>query len=253
MDVVLVAQPNTLRSLTDALAADPDITVSASCKGVAKGVATLRDTTDVDLVFAQHELGDGTAFDLLDEADPSCPVVLLAKDADHMERAFRYNIIDYIILPAEPVRIMASVMKFRKYFKEASEVGYLKDLQSLMTFIAKKDQDYKSRFMVRVGNVIKSIAVDEIAYFYTQDRVTRLVTVEGKRYPVDQRLDELEEVLDPKRFTRANRQYIVSIDSIAEIHPYFKGRVKINLRPTQDGDIVISSEKTPSFKEWLDV
>lgn len=121
-----------------------------------------------------------------------------------------------------------------------------------MTFMAKKDKEYKKRFMIKVGNVIKSISVDDIAYFYSLDRINYLVNFKGKKFPVDNTLDEIEEMLNPAKFFRANRQFIVSIDSIAEIHPYFKGRVKINLNPIQEGEIVISSEKSRSFKEWLD-
>lgn len=75
---------------------------------------------------------------------------------------------------------------------------------------------------------------------------------EGKRYPMDQPLDELINVLDPRIFYRINRQYIITFESIAEIHPYFKGRIKLVLNPGTEEDVVISAERTPEFKKWID-
>jgi DNA-binding LytR/AlgR family response regulator len=78
------------------------------------------------------------------------------------------------------------------------------------------------------------------------------VTNEGRKFPSDQTLEALEDLLDPKAFHRANRQFIIGYNSIDVIHPYFKGRMKIDLKPPTDLDLVISAEKTPEFKHWLD-
>jgi DNA-binding LytR/AlgR family response regulator len=69
---------------------------------------------------------------------------------------------------------------------------------------------------------------------------------------MDQPLDELVDLLNPQTFFRANRQFIVTFQSIAEIHPYFKGRIKLTLQPAISEEVVISSERTPEFKKWID-
>ena len=79
-----------------------------------------------------------------------------------------------------------------------------------------------------------------------------MVTFEGKKLPLDQPLEELEGLINPKNYFRVNRKYIVHFDAVSDIHPYFKGRVKLQLEPDAQDDIVISSEKTPLFKQWLD-
>ena len=112
--------------------------------------------------------------------------------------------------------------------------------------------EYKSRFLVKFGQRIKAIPVEQIAYFFSQDKLTYLVTFEGKKLPLDQPLEELEGLINPKNYFRVNRKYIVHFDAVSDIHPYFKGRVKLQLEPDAQDDIVISSEKTPLFKQWLD-
>ena len=115
-----------------------------------------------------------------------------------------------------------------------------------------QQQEYKSRFMVRTGNKIVAVPVEKISYFYSQNKLTYIVTHDNKKYPLDQPLEVIDKQLDPKQFFRANRQFIITFESVDEIHPYFKGRVKINLKHQPDEEIIISAEKSPEFKKWLD-
>jgi two-component system response regulator LytT len=96
------------------------------------------------------------------------------------------------------------------------------------------------------------VPVEKISYFYSQNKLTYIVTKDGKKLPTDQTLETLEEQLNPQIFYRANRQFIISFDAIAEIHPYFKGRMKLDLQPTAEIELVVSAEKTREFKSWLD-
>jgi two-component system, LytTR family, response regulator LytT len=112
--------------------------------------------------------------------------------------------------------------------------------------------EYKSRFMVKLGQKIVALPAEKIAYFFSENKLTFIVSRDGKRYPTDQPLEELVDVLDPKIFFRINRQFIITFDSITEIHPYFKGRIKLTLNPKSEEDVVISSERTPEFKKWID-
>ena len=105
---------------------------------------------------------------------------------------------------------------------------------------------------MKVGTKIKSIQVNDICYFFTHDKMTYIVAKDGKKYPIDHTLEEIDNLLDPGSFFRINRKYVIHIEAVNEIHPYFKGRLKVSLTPHIDDDIVISSEKTPSFKAWLD-
>lgn len=217
-----------------------------------EAVAWLKSNENPDIIFLWQTVSGKSGLEIIAKSGNESSLVIVADNTESVLETFRFNTLDFILAPLAAEKVKQSLDKFNRYFKEQSEIGYMKNLQSLMTFMAKKDKEYKKRFMIKVGNVIKSISVDDIAYFYSLDRINYLVNFKGKKFPVDNTLDEIEEMLNPAKFFRANRQFIVSIDSIAEIHPYFKGRVKINLNPIQEGEIVISSEKSRSFKEWLD-
>ena len=125
-------------------------------------------------------------------------------------------------------------------------------LMQLMEFIKNQQQQYKTRFMIKLGQKIKAIPTKKIAYFYSRDKLTYIITDGNDKFPIDLSLEEVDGMLDPNSFFRINRKFIVRIEAIKEIHPYFKGRLKLELLPDTKEGIVISSEKTPSFKAWLD-
>jgi DNA-binding LytR/AlgR family response regulator len=126
------------------------------------------------------------------------------------------------------------------------------DLASIKALINQQNKEYKSRFLTKVGQRIKAIPTDKIAYFYTYDKLTFIVTFEKQKFIIDNTLEEVDQMLNPKQFFRVNRKFLVHFDAVSDIHPYFKGRVKLALQPEIDEDIVVSSEKTPLFKMWLD-
>lgn len=113
-------------------------------------------------------------------------------------------------------------------------------------------KEYKMRFLCKLGNKIKSVPVEKIQYFYSESKLTLIVDQDNNRFPINNTLDEVDNMLDPNIFFRVNRKYIASFSAISEIHPYFKGRLKVKLTPATDDDIVVSSEKSPLFKAWLD-
>lgn len=179
-------------------------------------------------------------------------LVFIAENDKHMASSFLFNTLNFIIGKAEIEDVKFCFDKHATYFKEMSDLSYKNDIRELMKFMSNRDKEFKKRFMVKIGNVIRSVNIEDIAYFFSQERINYLVKYNGKKFPIDNTLDEVEEVLNPDKFFRANRQFIINIDAIAEIHPYFKGRVKLNLNPQQEGDLIISAEKSRSFKDWLD-
>ena len=124
--------------------------------------------------------------------------------------------------------------------------------EEFKALLSQSQKEYKSRFLCKLGNKIKSVSVEDIKYFYSESKMTFLVTGDNNRYPVNNTLDEIDQMMDPDQFFRVNRKYIAKFDAISEIHPYFKGRLKIELMPGNAKDIVVSSEKASVFKAWLD-
>ena len=124
------------------------------------------------------------------------------------------------------------------------------NLQQLLQAL-RKTQQYKQRFVLRIGEHMKVIEVPDIAYFYTENKANFIVTKEGKRFLADNNLDQLESMLDPKLFFRINRQFIIGYSSIAEMFSYSKSRVLLKLNPPSKLDTIVSTERSAAFKAWL--
>jgi len=217
-----------------------------------QGEKYLQTNDNPDIIFCYSEENVQDYFKVMIQNDVRSALVFIASNTTHIASAFLFNTLQFLIEPFTNEDIKFCFDKYTTYYKDISEVSYIKDLQKLTQLLAQKEKEYKKRFMVKVGNVIRSVNVEDIAYIYSQDRINYLVKYNGKKFPLDNTLDEIEDILDPKTFFRANRQFIINIDAIAEIHPYFKGRVKLHLEPLQEGDLIISAEKSRSFKDWLD-
>jgi DNA-binding LytR/AlgR family response regulator len=205
-----------------------------------------------DLLFLDIHLADGLSFEIFEQVSVQCPIIFTTAYDQYAIRAFKTKSIDYLLKPVKLSDLKQALEKYKDLFGHQNTPDFSEEMHALASLIKKREQSYKSRFLVKVGNVIKTIPVEEIAYFFFEDRTTLLMTKDKHKYPVKHTLDELEEILDPHQFNRANRQFIISIDAIHKIHPWFKGRLKLDLTPSQSIDLVVSSEKTKHFKEWLD-
>ena len=229
-----------------------EITELTTCFSLKDGEKHLADKDNPDLIFCVCEDIANEYFNVIQKSDIRAPLVFIADNDKYMASAFLFNTLHFITDTVKIEDVKFCFDKFTTYFKLQSEVSYVKDLQKLTSLLSQKEKEYKKRFMVKIGNVIRSVNVEDIAYLYSHDRINYIVKYNGKKFPLDNTLDEIEEILDPDNFFRANRQFIININAIAEIHPYFKGRVKLNLEPQQEGDLIISADKSRSFKDWLD-
>ena len=122
-------------------------------------------------------------------------------------------------------------------------------IRSIREMISKP---YKSRFMIKVGDHIKSVDVEEILYFYSLQKGTFLHTADKRNYAIDYTLDKLTELLNPDIFARINRQYIASHKAITELISLSGSKLKVRLLHSDDDQIYISRERLSTFKLWLD-
>jgi len=126
------------------------------------------------------------------------------------------------------------------------------DFFALVESLTKRE--YQKRFMVTVGQQIRTVPVEQIAYFWAYEKLVFLETTDAKRYTLDLSLDALTERVDPVCFFRINRKLLISHAAIAGMHRYPKSRVKVELLPPLEYDIaaIVSVERTEHFKLWLD-
>ena len=231
---------------------DPEIEVLAQMDTIEEAVAWFGTNNSPDLLFLDIHLADGSSFEIFEQASVNCPIIFTTAYDQYAIQAFKMKSVDYLLKPIQFKDLKPALDKYFDIFGQQSFQGLGDKMRALATMLEQQDRSYKTRFLVKVGHTIKTIPIAEVAYFTFEDRTTILVTREKRRYPVKHTLDELEPMLDPLQFNRANRQFIVNIDAIQKISPWFKGRLKLELNPPQQVDLVISTEKTKTFKEWLD-
>ena len=229
----------------------PEMEVVNSIKSVEAGVLWLQNNDVPDLIISDIQLLDGTSFEIFSQVEVSCPVIFTTAYDQYAIKAFEVNSVDYLLKPIQSEKLKGALDKVDAK-SGGSEGGGGLDIAQIKELLRQDQPEYKSRFLVKVGQRIRAIPIEKVAYFFSRDKLTYIVNFEGQKFPIDQTLEELDSLVNPKDFFRVNRKFLVHFNAVADIHPYFKGRVKLGLNPDIDEEIVVSSEKTPVFKRWLD-
>lgn len=217
---------------------------------VKSSIEWLQINEHPDLILSDIHLADGICFTIYSTVNVQCPIIFATAYEKYAIQAFEVNSIDYLLKPIQKERLLQALEKYES--ATASGVDSTVLFQEFKALLAKANKEYKSRFLCKLGNKIKSVPTESIRYFYSKDKLTFLVDENQNRFPVNHNLEEIDNMLDPKYFFRVNRKYIIHFAGIDEIHPYFKGRLKLKLNPHIEDDIVVSTERAPLFKAWLD-
>jgi DNA-binding LytR/AlgR family response regulator len=225
----------------------PSAEILENLDSITSAVEWFNSNPTPELIFCDIQLADGLSFEIFDRVKISSPIIFTTAFDQYAIKAFKLNSVDYLLKPIDPNELSKSIEKFQNMsLKSNLDLNQIKDL------LIPQQKEFKSRFMVKLGEKIQSVLTSETAFFYSEERVTFLQTLERKKYILDYTLDQLEEMLDPKQFFRLNRKYIASFGAIAEIHTYSNSRLKIKLKDCPDNDILVSREKVGAIKEWLD-
>ncbi len=257
MNVLIIEdEPLAAENLQGQLAKiDSSIAVQACLPSVTESIAWLQANDMPDLIFCDIHLSDGLSFDIFKNVKVESPVIFTTAYDHYAIRAFEVNSISYLLKPVQLEKLSDSIDKYKNMQSnqgKGSEQSGSGDFNRLLDIIQKGSSNFKTRFLVKVGHKIKSVPVSKIAYFYTRERLNYIVTFNDDRLPVDHTLEEIDELVDPRYFFRVNRKFIIHVDAVKEIHPHFKGRLKLDLTPEVKEEIVVSAERTPLFKKWLD-
>ena len=228
---------------------DPTIVPLGVIESVKQGVNWFNTNPDPDILIMDIQLSDGSCFDLFKEVKTECPVIFTTAFNEYAIQAFKVNSIDYLLKPVDFDDLQQALGKFRKQTRvpaPGKELLY----QQLFSNLA-KDTQYKKRILIKIGEQLKHVNVDEVAFFLYDTGMSWAVTGLKNKYPLDYSLDELEKVLDPSAFFRINRKFIINPGSIEKIHTYFNNRLKLQLRPDPQTEVLVSRERVQEFKNWL--
>jgi len=227
---------------------DPDIQIIGNIDSVKRGIEWFKENSPPDLVFLDIQLSDGTGFDLLRQISHSPPVIYTTAYDQYAIKAFKYNSIDYLLKPLNQKELETAIEKFRKI--DTSERRTENDLNTVDKLI---NGDFKKRFLVRVGEQFQSVDIHQVAYFRYDDGLAYIHCLDGRKLPIDQSLDNLENMLHPLEFFRINRKMIIGLTSIHQIHTYFNSRLLLKLKPDSTEEVIVSRDRVSDFKRWMDV
>ena len=227
---------------------DPTIEVVAKLQSVKESVAWLKANTQPDLIFLDIQLEDDLSFAIFEQVKVQSKIIFTTAFDEYAIKAFKHNSIDYLLKPINREELCNAINKYKNWDKTGSKVIDAEELRKLLN----PQQIYRERFMVSVGDRLKSIQVADIAYFFSTAGMTFVVMNSKSQYSVDFSLDALKEMLNSKEFFRVNRQYLVRLSAIDKVVMYPKSRLKLVLNPITDSDLFVSIEKVSEFKNWMD-
>lgn len=234
--------------------ADPSIQVIDILPSLKVAKKWFSTNAEPDILFMDIQLSDGVSFDLLDHYKISCPIVFTTAYDEYAIRAFKVNGVDYLLKPVEEEDLQRAIEKCKAIIDRKSHPPA--DLTELVKSLAQPGtavNKYKERFVVSVRNQWMPVPVRDIACF-TKEVLNYIYQLNGERYLIDYTtLDEVEELLKPEQFYRANRQFIINIDAIHSVKTTEGSKLLVKLKePNHKFEIDISREKAPQFKKWLD-
>lgn len=236
-----------VRRLTQLLSEHlPEAQVLESLDTVMGAINWFGNNPEPDLIFLDIQLADGISFEIFEKVSVTAPIIFCTAYDQYAIKAFKLNSIDYLLKPIDPEELKQAIHKFKSGKKEQGI-----SLDQLRSLMQQATKTFKTRFLVKLGERIQSVDVQDIAFFFSEDKVTLLQTRQGKKYIVDYILDEIEEMVSPDQFFRINRKYISSISAIKDVFTYSNSRLKVHLENCSDNDILISRERMGAFKSWL--
>jgi DNA-binding LytR/AlgR family response regulator len=220
-------------------------------------VLWLQNNPAPDLIFLDIHLADQICFEIFEHVEVQSPVIFTTAYDQYAIQAFKHNSIDYLLKPLNPSDLSQAMDKYFTLHGTPSDpkkkgMEWFKMAWQQMQEGYQGKQDYKKRFLVKKGSVLESISVEDVAYFYAEDKLVFLRTIEGKDHILEYSLEQLTDVLNPQDFFRINRKFLVRVESVYKVYSTQNSRLKLDLTPTYYEDIFVSRDRVSDFKQWFD-
>jgi DNA-binding LytR/AlgR family response regulator len=227
----------------------PEAVLAGQADSVKSSVRWLQNSPAPELIFMDIQLADGVSFKIFEFITVEAPVIFTTAYNEYAINAFKVNSVDYLLKPIDRGELQKAIDKFNKLFKHERQVL---DNAVMHKIVQMLSNPYKARYVVKVGEHLRHIGIEEVAFFHSMEKETFLNTFSGKCYGLEYSLDQLEQLTDPKNFFRINRKYLVNLKAIKDIISYSGSRLKLKITDKDDGDTLVSREKVAEFKMWLE-
>ena len=249
--------------------AAPEARVLAVLDTVSAALAWLAAHPPPDLILSDIQLADGLSLEIWEQAVVPSPVIFTTAYDAYAIRAFRANSVDYLLKPVKLAELQTALSK-RNAQRDAAlneesrmrneELGSPTNSSFFVPHSSLRierlldalPRPYKTRFLVRQGEQLLPLPVTEVAWFISRHETVTLVAADGRRFVLDYTLEQLERLLDPARFFRLNRQLIAHLPAVRRLHPHFNGKLLVEMHPAPAEEVLVSREKAPALKAWLE-
>lgn len=228
-----------------------DASIVGTADAVKSSVKWLNTHPAPDLIFMDIQLGDGLSFEIFEMIDVKSPIIFTTAYDEYALKAFKVNSIDYILKPVAKEELQAALKKFKSLSQDWHASGS-KITDSISKVVDLLSRKHKERFVVKVGEHLRTIEVKDIHYFFSADKATFCHTHDTRNHVLDFTLDQLEGMVDPSGFFRINRKYLVSSKAIKDIISYTNSRLKLVLEGAKEEDCIVARERVQEFRNWLD-
>jgi DNA-binding LytR/AlgR family response regulator len=228
----------------------PNVAVLSKIDTVTKSVEWIKNHPAPDLIFMDIQLADGISFQVFEQCDVKSPVIFTTAFDEYALKAFKVNSIDYILKPVDKDELEKALKKYHALVSGGMKSGAtLTNIEQAIQMLTKR---YKTRFVFKVGEHLRTVEVADILFFTSLEKTTFCYLKDGRKNILDFTLEQLEGLLDPAMYFRINRKYIVSTGSIVDMIGYTNSRLKLILKHATEKDIIVARERVLEFKEWLD-
>lgn len=241
--IIIEDEKPAARKLERILSLFPDIELVATIYSVEEGINFFKNSPHPDLIFSDIVLGDGLSFDIFEQISTKSFIIYTTAFDNYTLKAFKLNSIDYLLKPIMEEDLRNALEKYKSFVPQEQHYNNLNFKE-----LIKKEKSSLSRILVKIGYNLKVLQTNEISCFYSENKIVYARTSE-RSFPTDFTLDELQENLDESKFFRVNRQFVINLDFIKNIHtsPYYK--VEMQFQPEEE--ITVSRERVKDFKDWL--
>lgn len=227
---------------------DEDIEVVTILQTVEDSVEWLENNKHPDIIFVDIHLADGSSFSIFEKTEVRCPIVFTTAYDEYALKAFDVNSIDYLLKPINKNDLQRSLNKYKNLKGDSGDIDYR---QFVSKFLETGNlNNYKEYFLVPERDKLIPLAVKDIAYIYIDLKLIKAVTFSGKVHYLNQNLDEMMNQLNPRKFFRANRQYIISHESVKDVSIWFGNKISLNLNVPISEKIIVSKARVSEFKNW---
>jgi len=232
-----------------------DIEILAVLQSIEESVEWFSANPNPDLVFMDIHLSDGSSFSIFEKVKIQAPVIFTTAYDEYALKAFEVNSIDYLLKPINIKNLERAIEKFSrlggtKCFDNAQQPSNEDMIANMLSMFQKEKTIYKSNFLIPHKDKFIPLSVNDIAYIFSENKIAKIVTFDNRTFYENDSLDKMQRQLDPSKFFRANRQFIISHDAVKDISVWFDSKLSVNLSVTVPEKIIISRTRVAEFKAW---